>query len=338
MPDNFPDRGETPAPLTPNIVASLTGEGLTPSCRKHRHPFSFSLEAGLSEESVEGSGDESEGSPWNSSEGSIEGTGSVLSEELGDIVFTDDEIGSDMGYNTPNPDNIEGREAADAISLLSKQNCKTSGKVKGEEGGRPTRSSHVNAPSALLGPHYLPPSTSIVSEDDSTVASVMHNPGKDTLFYEMGTEKTRYTDAVQGREVKGEGKVEGELKLIASSGATQAWREKVSPSVASELVPTATCKILVVGNAKCGKTSIIRRFVSDSFCVTYNSTVGADYAMKDLTVQGGERVRLQLWDIAGQDRFAKLTRAYFRRAKGAIVVCDVTREGTFDAVSRWKVG
>lgn len=49
------------------------------------------------------------------------------------------------------------------------------------------------------------------------------------------------------------------------------------------------------------------------------------------------QVRLQLWDIAGQDRFAKLTRAYFRKAKGAVVVCDVTREGTFDAIVRWKV-
>lgn len=49
------------------------------------------------------------------------------------------------------------------------------------------------------------------------------------------------------------------------------------------------------------------------------------------------QVRLQLWDIAGQDRFAKLTRAYFRRAKGAVVVCDVTRAGTFDAIVKWKV-
>ncbi|CAN0376369.1 unnamed protein product, partial [Ectocarpus sp. 12 AP-2014] len=101
-------------------------------------------------------------------------------------------------------------------------------------------------------------------------------------------------------------------------------------------VPTVTCKVLVVGNAKCGKSSIISRFVSNRFSSDYNSTVGADYAMKDVSLENGQQVRLQLWDIAGQDRFAKLTRAYFRRAKGAVVVCDVTREGTFDAIVRWK--
>ncbi|CAN0134151.1 unnamed protein product [Ectocarpus sp. 6 AP-2014] len=102
------------------------------------------------------------------------------------------------------------------------------------------------------------------------------------------------------------------------------------------VVPTVTCKVLVVGNAKCGKSSIISRFVSNRFSSDYNSTVGADYAMKDVSLENGRQVRLQLWDIAGQDRFAKLTRAYFRRAKGAVVVCDVTREGTFDAIVRWK--
>ena len=47
-------------------------------------------------------------------------------------------------------------------------------------------------------------------------------------------------------------------------------------------------------------------------------------------------VRFQLWDIAGQDRFQKLTRAYFNNAKGVVIVCDVSREGTIDAVRTWK--
>ena len=55
-------------------------------------------------------------------------------------------------------------------------------------------------------------------------------------------------------------------------------------------VPTATCKVLVVGNAKCGKSSIISRFVNDRFSSDYNSTIGADYAMKDVYLRDGRQV------------------------------------------------
>lgn len=56
------------------------------------------------------------------------------------------------------------------------------------------------------------------------------------------------------------------------------------------MVPTVTCKVLVVGNAKCGKSSIISRFVNNRFSSDYRSTVGADYAMKDVALQGGRQV------------------------------------------------
>ncbi|KAG5193178.1 hypothetical protein JKP88DRAFT_260949 [Tribonema minus] len=113
--------------------------------------------------------------------------------------------------------------------------------------------------------------------------------------------------------------------------------EPGSPLAATVLPhPTVTCKVLVVGNAKCGKTSIIQRYVHGRFTSEYTTTVGADYLKKDVLAPDGTCVRLQLWDIAGQDRFARLTRAYFRRARAAVVVCDITREGTYEAVSRWK--
>ena len=102
-------------------------------------------------------------------------------------------------------------------------------------------------------------------------------------------------------------------------------------------------KILVVGNAKCGKTSVIQRFTSGSFTDNYKTTIGADFTKKlmDWGKMGGDtnvakNVKLQMWDIAGQDRFARLTRAYFNAAKGALVVCDVTRAGTFEAAAEWK--
>lgn len=91
-------------------------------------------------------------------------------------------------------------------------------------------------------------------------------------------------------------------------------------------------KILIVGNAKCGKSSIIGQYISKSFDSKYKSTVGAEFARKDILLELPNTnkigVRLQLWDIAGQDRFQKLTRAYFSKAKGVVIVCDVSREGT----------
>ena len=91
-------------------------------------------------------------------------------------------------------------------------------------------------------------------------------------------------------------------------------------------------KILIVGNAKCGKSSIIGQYISKSFDGKYKSTVGAEFARKDILLELPNTktigVRLQLWDIAGQDRFQKLTRAYFSKARGVVIVCDVSREGT----------
>jgi small GTP-binding protein len=101
-------------------------------------------------------------------------------------------------------------------------------------------------------------------------------------------------------------------------------------------------KILVVGNSSCGKTSIIERFISNTFSPEYHSTIGADFRKKVLnwSLLGdkniAEKVKLHVFDIAGQDRFAKLTRSFFQKAKGAMVVCDVTREGTFEAAGEWK--
>ena len=102
-----------------------------------------------------------------------------------------------------------------------------------------------------------------------------------------------------------------------------------------------TMKILIVGNAKCGKSSIIARFVSDSFQENYKTTIGADFVRKDLKMKLPDDedpvgVRLQLWDIAGQDRFQKMTRAYFAKARGVVIVCDVSREGTVEAIKNWK--
>lgn len=95
-------------------------------------------------------------------------------------------------------------------------------------------------------------------------------------------------------------------------------------------------KILVIGELGTGKTSIIKRYVHQFFSQHYRATIGVDFALKVLNWDADTIVRLQLWDIAGQERFGNMTRVYYKEAVGCFIVFDVTRASTFDAVTKWK--
>lgn len=95
-------------------------------------------------------------------------------------------------------------------------------------------------------------------------------------------------------------------------------------------------KILVIGELGTGKTSIIKRYVHQFFSQHYRATIGVDFALKVLNWDQNTIIRLQLWDIAGQERFGNMTRVYYKEAVGAFIVFDVTRAATFDAVVKWK--
>lgn len=96
-------------------------------------------------------------------------------------------------------------------------------------------------------------------------------------------------------------------------------------------------KILIIGDATVGKTSFVHRYVSGQFSKTYKATVGVDFSVKVLQWSDKERVRLQIWDIAGQERFTSMTRIYYRGTLGCVLMFDVTNSSSFLRCLQWKL-
>lgn len=93
-------------------------------------------------------------------------------------------------------------------------------------------------------------------------------------------------------------------------------------------------KVLLVGDCGVGKTSLIRRFTKGYFSETQTSTIGVDFGMKTLDVHG-DKVKLQCWDTAGQEKFRALTQSYYRNADAVILVFDITKKGSFASIPQW---
>ncbi|XP_043840052.1 ras-related protein Rab-43 [Dromiciops gliroides] len=93
-------------------------------------------------------------------------------------------------------------------------------------------------------------------------------------------------------------------------------------------------KLVLVGDASVGKTCVVQRFKTGSFSERQGSTIGVDFTMKTLEIQG-KRVKLQIWDTAGQERFRTITQSYYRSANGAILAYDITKKSSFHSVPHW---
>jgi Ras-related protein Rab-32 len=91
-------------------------------------------------------------------------------------------------------------------------------------------------------------------------------------------------------------------------------------------------KVLVIGDYGVGKTSLIRRYTEGYFSPNYKLTIGVDFALKTVEGEDGKKVALQLWDIAGHERFGHMTHVYYKYAIAAIIVFDLGRPATFESV------
>lgn len=112
----------------------------------------------------------------------------------------------------------------------------------------------------------------------------------------------------------------------------------MEPTTAAEL---PTLKILLIGvcirltqSSGVGKSALVRRYTDDEFVDGDQATIGVDFKMKSIYVQG-KWFKLSIWDTAGQERYRTLTSSYYRGAQGVILVYDVTSEESFAALPSW---
>ncbi|KAF2839397.1 GTP-binding protein ypt4 [Patellaria atrata CBS 101060] len=94
-------------------------------------------------------------------------------------------------------------------------------------------------------------------------------------------------------------------------------------------------KIILLGPSGCGKSCLLHRFVKNEWRILSSQTIGVEFASKVVKVGSGarrKRIKLQLWDTAGTERFRSVSRSYYRGAAGAILVYDIASHASFAAL------
>jgi small GTP-binding protein len=97
----------------------------------------------------------------------------------------------------------------------------------------------------------------------------------------------------------------------------------------------STIKIIVIGEPAAGKTSLVKRFVTSHFSTDYRASIGTNMFIKKLILDSGREIKMQLWDIAGQERWIKMRHLYYKGTQGALILGDLTREKSFTQIEKF---
>ncbi|XP_028393119.1 ras-related protein Rab-11A-like [Dendronephthya gigantea] len=93
-------------------------------------------------------------------------------------------------------------------------------------------------------------------------------------------------------------------------------------------------KVVLIGDSGVGKSCLLSRFTRNEFDHESKSTIGVEFATRSLEIDG-KTIKAQVWDTAGQERYRAITSAYYRGAVGAVLVYDITKQKSYESVSRW---
>ena len=93
-------------------------------------------------------------------------------------------------------------------------------------------------------------------------------------------------------------------------------------------------KMILIGDTNVGKTNILSRYINNTFSEVTKSTVGVELGTKVEKINN-KKIKVQIWDTAGQERYKSITKTYYKGAKGAFIVYDITKKDSFKNVDKW---
>ena len=94
-------------------------------------------------------------------------------------------------------------------------------------------------------------------------------------------------------------------------------------------------KMCLVGESGVGKTCIINRFVKNEFDIDENATLAASYVQKNVKLDDDTIIRFHIWDTAGQEKYRSIAKIFYKDAKAAFLVYDITNQKSFDEIKNY---
>ena len=98
------------------------------------------------------------------------------------------------------------------------------------------------------------------------------------------------------------------------------------------------CKVVLIGESGVGKTSIIARYMSNTFNPTIGSTPGANFTTKTVFLEDeNQSIKFEIWDTAGQEKYRSLAKVFYKNASVCILVYEITRRVSFEELKKYWI-
>ena len=111
--------------------------------------------------------------------------------------------------------------------------------------------------------------------------------------------------------------------------------EEITSPITENIKEDLKLKLILLGDSGVGKTNLISRYISNNFDENTRATIGVEFFCKNFRINKKRTIKVEIWDTAGQERYKAITSVYYKGAKGAFIVYDITLRKTFENIDKW---